>query len=490
MKRTLFILLIGVYLFWGCSKDDSPKEEKQETSKTGKFIDSAVAGVRYETETHSGYTDENGNYDYEEGEIVTFYVGDIMLGSALATGELSPIDIASTPDATIYTPEVQNIAAFLQTLDSDGDPSNGILIEQEILNAISLTSINFTQPILQLLGETVLEIFQKTGKDLDVVFPDDAAAHLAETLGAEYEPQNLFASNFLPVFQDYYGHNSKIFKWVFKTEEDGKIASASKFEKYPTRIVTEFYFKNYSDETVELNIKKYEYDRNQINETSFRLYFTENYELNKIENLSTGYNPLPFVEITGLNDQNFIEGTKRLKEDNTISRIEKFEYNLEDFLISKSSFNESNEIISQTDYTYTQFGDIKTEYSSNSNGSTFDYEYFYREDNTLSRLEVNTKFSTFETFSILDYDEDEALLKDTTMQFSSGETQKTIEEYLNGNLKTYTWFVNDLKKQYSIYEIDGSGANYISYTENYDDSGNLVSVQCFNSSGDEITCSN
>ena len=123
-KRYCFLSLI-ILLFSACSKDDdsdgrSVPEPVQ--SKQGVFIDSPVSGLKYETETHSGFTDEEGKYDYEEGETVNFYVGEIKLGSALATGELSPISIASTSNATIETLEVQNIAAFLQTLDEDGDP--------------------------------------------------------------------------------------------------------------------------------------------------------------------------------------------------------------------------------------------------------------------------------------------------------------------------------------------------------------------------------
>ena len=87
--------------------------------------------------------------------MVTFYVGDIRLGSSTASSQMTPISIASTENATIESPEVQNIAAFLQTLDSDGDSSNGILIESATAESISLIEIDFTKPIIQILGEVV-----------------------------------------------------------------------------------------------------------------------------------------------------------------------------------------------------------------------------------------------------------------------------------------------------------------------------------------------
>ena len=75
--------------------------------------------------------------------------------------KLSPISIASSSNATIETLEVQNIAAFLQTLDEDGDPENGIIIDQEVVEAISLSEIDFTKNIIQILGEIALEVFEK-----------------------------------------------------------------------------------------------------------------------------------------------------------------------------------------------------------------------------------------------------------------------------------------------------------------------------------------
>jgi hypothetical protein len=50
--------------------------------QNGVFIDSAVEGVTFTTATQSGTTDSDGSFSYLPGEIVSFYIGDILIGSA------------------------------------------------------------------------------------------------------------------------------------------------------------------------------------------------------------------------------------------------------------------------------------------------------------------------------------------------------------------------------------------------------------------------
>ena len=85
----------------------------------GVFLDSAVAGLTYQSGSNSpGTTDENGTFMYTPGETLTFSVGGVVIGT-LPDGALvvTPLDFGAA---------AENIARFLQTLDEDGDPSNGI----------------------------------------------------------------------------------------------------------------------------------------------------------------------------------------------------------------------------------------------------------------------------------------------------------------------------------------------------------------------------
>ncbi|MDX1796331.1 MAG: hypothetical protein R3219_06335 [Hydrogenovibrio sp.] len=105
------------------------------STSTGTFVDSAVAGVSYKTDTHSGKTDANGQYHYEPGETVTFSIGGVTLPSVTAKSVVTPFDMASSSSDT-KTP--LNIGLLLQSYDKDGDPSNGIeitdAVEKELEN--------------------------------------------------------------------------------------------------------------------------------------------------------------------------------------------------------------------------------------------------------------------------------------------------------------------------------------------------------------------
>jgi para-nitrobenzyl esterase len=111
---------------------------------TGYFMDGPVEGLRYNTATQSGYTGVDGSFQYAEGETVRFYIGSVLIGQAMGTSEITPFDLAgiAPPQTNLEivrtmnrvnksrfgTPfeTATNITIFLQSLDEDGDFSNGI----------------------------------------------------------------------------------------------------------------------------------------------------------------------------------------------------------------------------------------------------------------------------------------------------------------------------------------------------------------------------
>jgi len=95
--RTLFknrtsilaiLLLFCLATITACADDSSNPD-----ALTGVFLDSPVGGLNYQTATMSGITDENGTFMYHEGEIVTFLIGDVMLGSAPGNNIMTPVDL-------------------------------------------------------------------------------------------------------------------------------------------------------------------------------------------------------------------------------------------------------------------------------------------------------------------------------------------------------------------------------------------------------------
>lgn len=106
-------------------------------------MDSEVANVSYSTATQRGVTNENGIFYYLEGETITFSIGELTFPAIPAAALLTPLDLAGAED--INDPRVINIARLLQTIDSDGDPSNGILASEVAIAAMQ--SLDFSLPV-------------------------------------------------------------------------------------------------------------------------------------------------------------------------------------------------------------------------------------------------------------------------------------------------------------------------------------------------------
>jgi len=129
MKKML-ITLSSLLLLNACS--DSGGSSKKIQTASGTFIDSRVSGLGYRSGGQSGNTDKNGNFSYEVGQPVNFFLGPIDFGSSTVTsGRIMPNDLSN--DANTVT----NISRFLLMLDSDGDASNGIQISTVVQNSAS-----------------------------------------------------------------------------------------------------------------------------------------------------------------------------------------------------------------------------------------------------------------------------------------------------------------------------------------------------------------
>lgn len=99
------------------SDDDEDKKGLVIVAKNGRFVDAPVMGVNYESGSLTGITGENGQFQYEPGNTVRFYIGDIGLGRAVQGKSIvTPLDLVE--DGTSDSTAVINIARLLQSLDS------------------------------------------------------------------------------------------------------------------------------------------------------------------------------------------------------------------------------------------------------------------------------------------------------------------------------------------------------------------------------------
>lgn len=116
-----------------------------EADAFGVVIDSPVSGLRYKSGDHYGITDSAGKYGYIQGQSVEFFVGDITIGSAITPlPRVTPYELAnSDPRIALH------IARFLQTLDNDANPDNGIQINDAVHALAAGATLDFSNPAWQ-----------------------------------------------------------------------------------------------------------------------------------------------------------------------------------------------------------------------------------------------------------------------------------------------------------------------------------------------------
>jgi hypothetical protein len=135
---------------------------------TGYYYDSRVSGIDYETRVGdeviaTGVTGDNGDpglFLFVEGATVSFSLGGTDLGQTAAKERVTLFDVAgvteraiggcdvsaSLPDDGSAFRIVHNVAALVQTLDTDGDPTGTIDISPDVAALFENVSIDFDQP--------------------------------------------------------------------------------------------------------------------------------------------------------------------------------------------------------------------------------------------------------------------------------------------------------------------------------------------------------
>ncbi|ARN72714.1 thrombospondin type 3 repeat-containing protein [Oceanicoccus sagamiensis] len=175
-QKTLLATLIPLLLS-GCGGGSSVDPAEPEAPLSGVFIDSPVSNINYQTKTLKGVTDSNGAFQYMEGEVVTFSIGEIEVGRSQGQEQISPLDLVGTEDSENI--EVINIARLLQSLDADGNPDNGIEITEQAkdnaLTPVDFAADNFDEQVINLVASSGSET-------TELISPKAARNHLEASL--------------------------------------------------------------------------------------------------------------------------------------------------------------------------------------------------------------------------------------------------------------------------------------------------------------------
>ena len=146
----------------------------------GQFLDSAVSGLYYETDSLFGYTGLNGEFSYVPGETVRFYLGSTLLGETTAQDEVTPLDLVTSTDGP---DKLQNILRTLQTIDEDSDPSNGIQINNVAQDYLDQYVLPINQPaVLFEASEVIQDMIAAVTNGTGLKDAVDSFIHFRETL--------------------------------------------------------------------------------------------------------------------------------------------------------------------------------------------------------------------------------------------------------------------------------------------------------------------
>lgn len=148
---------------------------------TGQFKDSNVSGLTVAIGGDTQSTDSRGRFQYASGDQVQFRVGNVVLGQTGAAPVVTLVDLVtggSLDDAAIV-----NRARFLQFLDSNQNPDDGITIAGEVSDLAGNWSVSSFEDTA--VFETAMAAIagDVTASSPDAVLPSAQAArdHAART---------------------------------------------------------------------------------------------------------------------------------------------------------------------------------------------------------------------------------------------------------------------------------------------------------------------
>jgi beta-glucanase (GH16 family) len=215
----LFTVLVLLALVVGCGGNGGGQGRIAGTpqpEQTGILVDSPVSGVTWTSlGSGSGITTNLGEFIYVQPtagtfvETMTFTIGDILLGTAPAAPFITAVELTASFAPTDRAATNQLI--FVQSIDADQDPTNGITISEATQAAAVGQSLDFDAPDFD---TQVAEVVAAIAPGNSVVSAQAALDHFYTTYAAlggtdtfdfpfpGYPPVGEDAEEFQLIFQD------------------------------------------------------------------------------------------------------------------------------------------------------------------------------------------------------------------------------------------------------------------------------------------------
>ncbi len=194
MKKSISLAasVVAALFVGGCSSNVDTNGLAQ---YEGIFVDSAVGGIEWSCGegalVNSGTTGADGKFGpCPQTGTVEFSIGKTSLGSFTTSSQASAIVTPNSIDqAAPSNDTAAKIAILLQSLDSDGDPTNGITIpttaaaelDKENPDGLGITDNSITTSDVDTVVTNVVAELVVANPAMVVVTEADATAHLADT---------------------------------------------------------------------------------------------------------------------------------------------------------------------------------------------------------------------------------------------------------------------------------------------------------------------
>ncbi|WP_051361779.1 esterase-like activity of phytase family protein [Solimonas soli] len=178
MNKKMTAVLLTAALLAACSDD-----KNQGPVLSGKLIDAAVGGLAYDSGSQQGTTEADGTFHYRQGETVTFKLGGLAIGKAAGKDMLLLRELDGGSDANaLPNQRTVNLAVLLQTLDANGDPSDGIAISAADSDKLKSASLPDPGQASDAFASALAGVLSAAGIDRDI---QDAAVARDHLLVAE-----------------------------------------------------------------------------------------------------------------------------------------------------------------------------------------------------------------------------------------------------------------------------------------------------------------
>lgn len=170
----------------GSASNTPPPPPLPPAIQTGVFKDFNVSGLSFVSGQQTGITTDNGRFTCETGSDVAFSIGGVALGQTACTTFVAPNQLATL--GPTFELEVSNFSRFLQMLDEDGDPDNGIGISGPVQQAsTNWSQVDFLTSDLDNELVTIISDAASVDGTLHALPSATAAdAHLSATLACAY----------------------------------------------------------------------------------------------------------------------------------------------------------------------------------------------------------------------------------------------------------------------------------------------------------------